>query len=95
MDGDGIVGDLIISELSEVFNNNFKVEYKLLDESNKFSINSETGVVSVISPLDYNEKQTYNVVVEAHTTDGRFSNKNLTLNINEKIHLRKIQLQMR
>ena len=85
LDGDDIVGDLIVSELSEVFNNNFKVEYKLLDESNKFSINSETGVISLISPLDYNEKQSYNVVVEAHTTDGRFFNKNLNLNINEEI----------
>ena len=51
LDGDGKVGDTIESELTEVFNSNFKVEYKLLDESNKFSINSETGIISLISPL--------------------------------------------
>ena len=84
LDGDGVVGDTIVSELSEVFNNNFKVEYKLLDESNKFSINSETGIISLISPLDYNEKQSYSMVVEAHTSDGRFSNKILNLNINKE-----------
>ena len=84
LDGDGVVGDTIESELTEVFNSNFKVEYKLLDESNKFSINSETGIISLISPLDYNEKQSYSMVVEAHTSDGRFSNKILNLNINKE-----------
>ena len=84
LDGNGKVGDTIESELTEVFNSNFKVEYKLLDESNKFSINSETGIISLISPLDYNEKQSYSMVVEAHTSDGRFSNKILNLNINKE-----------
>ena len=81
LDGDGNVGDIIVQQFSSIFDNTFDVEYKLIDDSNKFTIDASTGELSLKSELNYSENQQFNLIVEAHTTTDEFYNKSFTIDV--------------
>lgn len=60
------------------------ISYKLLDSAGGlFSINSQTGVVSVAGQLDYENQTSHSIMVEAKSSDGSSTEKRISIDVED------------
>ena len=58
------------------------VKYSLIDSANNyFSIDEDTGVVTLKKAVDYESESSYEITVQAQSFDGSVSNESFTINV--------------